>query len=271
MGWITVETPNAIYKVILANHSITTHLPEGVDGFILESLSPKLRKMHRDVQYREAWKHEKNGVRLFHGDLDGSTNEIEVYHENAFGRTLAKTVALLATPLIAGILGAGPLFVLERKRGPFGKLGEKVVLISAHAVKFFGNEKLLDDFRDALIAKKAEEVIAPEIAQRVGRKPVLGIVYGAAHVTIINMLKSPSKRRQVLSRFSNHNYGKQPYLDRVVEMNYDKEKNRLSSRVIGEIKQPKFVALKRRMQARARLFKRRMREITRRVTRSATR
>lgn len=75
--------------------------------------------------------------------------------------------------------------------------------------------------RDAINAKKIEEFVVPELTDKLGRRPRIGLVYGAAHAGMETCLKEKSHRESILKEFKNYDLLLPQQLGVVVEMEYN--------------------------------------------------
>ncbi len=260
MGWITVETPNAIYKVVQEMHIRKSRIPPKVDATILELDAPPMNNSAHVHDYPKAYSNiipARNNP-LFTGDINGQTPVMNKSSEWAFAKYVAGTfltLGLIFPPTLLSIT-----FLLQSiPGGELGKVRKGMLRMGAKGTEILTSDMTPTDFRDALIAKKAEEIIAPEMRRRMKRKPVIAIVYGAAHVGIVDCLRKPSLRRKYLSAMPPEKLAEQDALSHVVEIEYDAKTSHVKRKIIGETHLPKFVPAKRRMAARARLLRQKFR------------
>ncbi len=255
MGWITIETPNAIYKLTQEAHFRQTKLPKGIDAAILELDIPKQPKNMQESVYQKQYSGLFSSTRpLFTGDIDTTTPEQQRKFAKGFVRTIAQTALSLGTitPFmifpIAAIFSSIPGGELGKTRKILLKMGVRMGEVTIPS----GGEV---NYRNALIAQKAEEVIAPEMQKRLKRKPVIAVVYGAAHVGIASCLERPLFRRRILSRHTINEFGWQPELEQVMELHYNSEKKTIQFQKMGEIRHPAFAPWKKRLRAHGRVVR----------------
>ncbi len=267
MSWITVETPNAIYKVVLEQHFRRPRLPEGLDAVVAELpwTFADQSLQFENVKYKKFLVDSSSKNAVLIGDVDVSTKEMKKYRLKSnlvsylkITPPMVLTLGLILPLAIATVVGV-PM------GGEMGKVKKKIALPSMWILNKLGGDRL-DDYRNAIISKKAEEVIAPEIRKRIGRKPVIAIVYGSAHYLISNLLRSPAKRNRILSRFPRKRLGEQPNLEKVLEVNYDPQRKVLKIKPLeSTITIPSFKPLKKMMRARARLARMKTKRLWRRM------
>jgi len=79
------------------------------------------------------------------------------------------------------------------------------------------------EFRNALIAAKLEDYLAPQLKDKLGRKPHLAIIYGAAHAGIKHDLLDKNRRDKVLRLYRKMNYlwFNRPTIDNLLELTVD--------------------------------------------------
>ena len=211
MGWITVETPNAIYKVVLETHLRDARLPIDVDATVVEmigNISTVIKSLEKGGIYKET--REENMVQkpVFHGDFSSEKKIARIFLKGsaslvARSMTLAVIAATISPSLFLPVGGLGMASMVSHAGLVPGReiKKRKVALPFLRAINqvYEGNDPLVT-YRNALIAEKAEARIAPHLFQRLGRKPTIAIVYGAAHADIARLLSKPAERRRILRR-----------------------------------------------------------------------
>jgi hypothetical protein len=81
----------------------------------------------------------------------------------------------------------------------------------------------LTALRDAITAKKLEEFVVPEMAKRLGRKPNIGIVFGADHTGMELSIKHKKLRESIIKFHSMLNYPgiDTDYLNKIYELDFE--------------------------------------------------
>lgn len=79
--------------------------------------------------------------------------------------------------------------------------------------------------RNAINARNLEEFVAPHISEKIGRKPKIGLVYGAGHSGLEFDLKHPRFRDMTIWNYRNLNFGKyaglkKEEINQVTEVNF---------------------------------------------------
>ncbi len=100
-------------------------------------------------------------------------------------------------------------------------------------VNFFYSPHIL---RDAVTAKKTEEFIAPEMQKRLGRKPEIGIVFGAYHSGMELSLKYKKLREGIIKFHSALNYPclDKSHLNKVSELNFEPLDDKVNRTILKE-------------------------------------
>lgn len=131
-------------------------------------------------------------------------------------------------------------------------------LIKGPVDAFFGPDT--HSFRNAILAEKAERIIAPQLRQKLRKKPTIGILYGTFHQSIPDMLRNPNMRRRTLARIP-LKLRKQSMATRIVTVKYDPARDIEKREPFREeIRLPAFTSLWKRAKARIRLARQKMRK-----------
>ncbi len=260
MGWVTVETPNAVYKVALEWHLRRAVVPKGIDAAILEEVGEP-NKLIQDTKkygiYENVHKNDSPPKPIFHADYQKRNFATTILPDMAkqimrvFALSIGSTgiSPLLFVPSIyLFTIGGGPIFVPGKEIKK-----RKILLPIAEAIKRMGEgSKTYVHYRDALVAEKAETRVAPYLSRKLGRKPVIAIVYGAGHFGIARLLNKPSERRRILR----NKWVRRAALNAVVhttELEYNRSQKAWTVRDLEPLDIPKHQTFFRRVQARARL------------------
>ncbi|MBU0636268.1 hypothetical protein KKE06_04555 [Candidatus Micrarchaeota archaeon] len=215
MGWTRVETKNAIYIVSHERHRQDATIPsEKVDCLVLEKAkdTPFDVSLAQELPELTGYKKLLNAPNVrqkpvFVGDVDIDLKRVESLEGSS--RILRESFAFLDITL------GDHLF---EKRGV--KPNSRTLRTHAFLQKI-DLDRVTVLFRNAIIAEKAEQAIAPEMHRRLGRKPVIGIAYGVNHSGIVDLLQSPIKRRRLLSSFNPNAIHKPEQNSLLFEMKFD--------------------------------------------------
>lgn len=142
-----------------------------------------------------------------------------------------------------------------------GELKKRKVLLKPvdRIIDPFAGKKTIS-YRNALIASKAEEVIAPQLQRELGRKPAILIRYGAFHTGIAELLRNKAKRRHILSRLPK-SWQHFPETTDMMEFQYNPEKEQWEGKYGKErIILPARKTRMQRIRARWRLAKQKVRK-----------
>lgn len=261
MGTITVETPKAIYKVILDHHHRKVTVPKGLDAFVIEY--PHHLNEHRIYHINQIYddvKHEANvtGNPIFHVDHRIQPKK-RVYAEIAarlflMGKIFPSTLYLLSAASYA--VGSAAM-----ARSGEIKLRKKLLPTLQTMNHIFYPQSIISG-RNALAAEKCEQLIAPHLHQKLDRKPIIGLFYGAAHHDIHYLLQHPEERRRILRRIRKTEYNA-PMVE-VREFLVNRDNHNWSMNVVGNIQIPKRKSAFKKMQAHARLTRKKLRNYFRR-------
>lgn len=208
MAYTTFSTENADYVLQLGNHfyeNKQVDIFEGIDALILEDCSyfDKAIKMP-DPQYNLAKRYcEENRIPIFGTDVGvGMLRSI-----------LSKL--WIHIPLNLMIVP----YALSEKR-----VNECYLKIIADCE--FVNQIPLGEGRNAVNSRKIEEFVAPLVTERLGRKPHVGLIFGAGHMGLKPDLQSKRRRDFTLWNWKDFNFSKwsgfvRENLNLVHEANYD--------------------------------------------------
>lgn len=75
--------------------------------------------------------------------------------------------------------------------------------------KIYGKEMIL--IRNAIVAEKSEFFLAPRLREKLGRKPVIAMNWGAGHYGIKGLLKNSKKRNKILRKNKLEKYSTNDY------------------------------------------------------------
>ena len=195
MVYTTFSTENAEYVLQLGNHILEnkhgTKMFEGIDAMVIETGGSSINsrvlniaEAHPQLNQPVRYCREK-AIPLFTGDASGSYNI-----------TLREVSGLLPTLLSNIILTT---------------IGFSTIKIPSIAARIFSDnyffsQDLVMEARNAVFARKIEEYLAPELQQQLGRKPKIGMVFGAGHVGLEYDLKSKRRRDFTLWNWRNLNF-----------------------------------------------------------------
>ncbi|MEW6294835.1 MAG: hypothetical protein AB1467_00885 [Candidatus Diapherotrites archaeon] len=215
MGWIPFETENAKYILVLEKHSKRWEkVPHEFDIHIKEWHSEPLEFLADERFAREEKKLIEKNIDFFIVD------PIKI----PTGHTIIRGELLSGDALT--FLGASKLInnIIENKKIGLTSLamiglGNIITPIVSFPLAIKGKIKLrkplvnITSFLsnlipttsvalvNALAADAVEEIIAPKLAQKLKRKPVILIQYGAGHAGIKKMIQKPKTRKRVLKLY----------------------------------------------------------------------
>lgn len=231
MGWTTVETPNAVYRIFHEFHSRASRTPtDQLDALILENATGEPAVEHFTKDRSLARVHSSPGIEnkpIFFADAPINPRGY-VTSALRFTSTLASasavahtmggpTAAISAAVATTAAWAAIPVLLVPGRELKWRK---PILRLASLLVDLYIDPRFTK-FRNALVAQKAEQVIAPQLAVALHRKPVIGIEYGAAHTGIVEMLKKPVLRRRTLSRFNTGNPEKAAIDTQIFEMHFN--------------------------------------------------
>ena len=210
MAYTTFSTGNADYVLQLGNHRTLNKqvdIFEGIDALVVETGEDRLENyLENDPQY---------GLQLQYC----AGNNIPV-----FGTDAAHT----PSGSLRGIISFIPTVLLGPLYSYYGATPKKInnLVLNICANYQFILQDLIIEERNAVNAQKIEEFVAPLITERVGRKPLLGIIFGTIHMGLKPDLQSKRRRDFTLWNWRNCNFGKwagcvEEDLNLVQEANYD--------------------------------------------------
>ncbi len=262
MGYEIVETSTATYYVISDDHSKRTregkfdNLPSvKFDSLIVEDISgqPEHRESLSDVMQKKLELYQSNTHRIDIGDIPTNVAPVlgrifTIVGTGALVLTAAHPAATWAIlPLSIGMVASGKL--LAKKGEHSSSLNKLSQMITFPAKIFLG--KKATTHRNAVIAEKAEQFIAPAIHAELNRKPVIGIVYGAYHAgDIARLLREPRQRRRILERIPTKY--RQPQMESLGTFRYTRDGWKITqTKQAIRFPTPRTIIM--RMKARARL------------------
>ncbi len=192
MTYSEFSTDNAEYKLILSMHlKKNKEDVKGLDAIVLEGiggLSSTIRgglfgNMYGRAQYLSIIKTaEKENITLYNGDVNPKILL-------AFAEILAaQNLYPLASSFIINYV------ILPGMIPPFFKGKTWPGITEYIAFPTWLMQGAIAELRNAVCARKTEEFIAPQLKERLGRKPKIGIVYGALHAGIKLDLKHKKMR-----------------------------------------------------------------------------
>lgn len=209
MAYTTFSTDNADYVLQLGNHiyeNKQVDIFEGIDALILEHSSyfyEAIKKPHQQYNLPKRYC-EQNNIPIFGTDV--------------------ATTGFLRS-MLSGLWAHIPLNLMI---APYA-LSEKRVdgcILKVIANWEFVVQTPIGEGRNAINARKIEEYVAPLVTERLGRKPYLGLIFGAGHMGLKPDLQSKRRRDFTLWNWKNFNFSKwsgfvQEHLNLVHEANYD--------------------------------------------------
>ncbi len=238
MGFYRLSTANADYTVHLSSHleKMTVKGLDNADCAIFETgiIHPDLispDKLLADRQYREvAQKIIGERKPVFLTDLPPRKDFPNfLYYVTA--SALVVTVPLSLSFLLDGVPGAVATgvayyhaaanvsgFAFERNRDH----SKNKILTGLSYLMETSEFYLPGILRDAVTARKAEEFVAPEMAERLGRKPNIALFFGSNHHGIRISLKHKKVRDAIIALHAKSGYVgvDRDYLDPVHEFDF---------------------------------------------------
>ena len=214
MAYTTFSTDNADYVLQLGNHSTENKqvdIFEGIDALVLETgkniLQDFVTKKYIHPQYKLPFQYCTDScIPVFGTDVRGTT--VGYLRQGLSG-------------IIAGLPTFGPelYYSLSEKRVPN-------LILDCCADWNFLSQRPRIECRNAINARKVEEYVAPLLAGRLGRKPYLGLIFGAGHMGLKPDLQSKRRRDFTIWNWRNFNFGKwagfvEEDLNVVQEANYN--------------------------------------------------
>jgi len=217
MAYTTFSTDNADYVLQLGNHILENRqvdIFEGIDALVIET-----------------------GVSQFNEYMDSSWDEEPQYAyplkfcaKNqilVFGTDVRGTELGDLRNYLSLFLTGVPRFIAGIYYGFSEKMINEVILHYCTTQEFLSQEPRIEG-RNAVNARKIEEFVAPLMAERLGRKPYLGLIFGAGHMGLKPDLQSKRRRDFTIWNWRNFNFGKwagfvEEDLNAVHEANFDRE------------------------------------------------
>jgi hypothetical protein len=225
MGWTTVETPNAKYMLIFSPHFRPIEMPpKNIDAFILESASgQEAGELAKGLIKYENYKKPIESAIRGGKDIWVTDPATTLYSDQVvFGKVTAWAVAgavvsslskipknrkISRREFFARMLGKAapviffsPLAALLSLGHSKSRIKHELFWQGTHkSVEFLYGSKGIGTLRNAVTAEKAESFVAPMLRQRLGKKPVIAMVWGPMHFGIKKLLQNPAKRKRILS------------------------------------------------------------------------
>ncbi len=218
MAYTTFSTGNADYVLQLGNHSFENKqvdIFEGIDALVIETglvpfphlIKYKYPQLHLPIEYCRV-----NEIPIFRTDTKPTRSGIE-----------RDFVSWALTGLISLPMELCALNYSEE---------EKEVnnyFLKMHAMMEFLYQNPIIEGRNAINARKTEEFVAPLMTERLERKPLLGLIFGAAHMGLKQDLQSKLRRDFTIWNWRNLNFGKwagffEDELNLIEEANYNGKK-----------------------------------------------
>ena len=135
----------------------------------------------------------------------------------------------LAFLLAGGLYLNEPTRILE-KLSEDGKLSKFEEVNNAISRMTDFEQFVASTLRDAITAEKTE-IIAKELREKLGRKPRIGIYYGAAHIGIKELLLDPEERKKIFEGFNplSRHFIDPKEINRVILFLFDKKTRKFTS------------------------------------------
>lgn len=141
-------------------------------------------------------------------NVDSTSSFLRSMGETILAYTAVAQASTFAFGFGAGLfIGGAPCLLWTEPKG-FGKLADVWGVYTILA------QDTTITLRDAIAARKLEESIAPELQENLGRKPRIGLVYGAGHSGLKHHLRHKWVRDFTLRNFRDFNFGKYRGIDR---------------------------------------------------------
>ena len=210
MVYTTFSTDNADYVLQLGNHvteNKQVDIFEGIDALILETGEGSLEDyLENDPRYELSLQY----------CADNNTP--------VFGTDVAPTLS----GSLRGRISFTPAVLLGPFASHYGDNPEKInnLILNICANYQFILQDLLIEGRNALNAEKIDGFVAPLLAERLGRKPSLGLIFGYLHCGLKPDLQSKRRRDFTIWNWRNFNFGKwsgfyEEELNLIHEANYN--------------------------------------------------
>lgn len=203
MAYTRFSTGNADYVLELGNHGLENYHDcyDGIDALVIETSGMRLRDVISSSypQFRRPLQQcIENKTSLFGVDI---YSDEDPYF-------LLRMIPILLPLLYYGYISTGEANDSVLKLCDFwNHLTPELQIVGS----------------DAVNARKIEEHVAPLISKRIGRKPHIGLVYGAAHLGLKRDLKDKTLRDQTIAGLDSKNWKglRSGKLNVVYEANYD--------------------------------------------------
>lgn len=193
MTYTTISTPNANYVLQLGHHfnfakNKQVDVFTGIDALVVETGLGRLEHFlsrENNPQYSLAFNYcVDNTIPIFSADVKTTI---------PFGE-LRFWISLESFPV---------LFL-----SPYGFSTKRVndLVLSCFGNILFLGQGLISEARNAVSARKIEEYIAPIMAERLGRKPYLGLIWGVGHMGLKPDLQSKKRRDFTLWNWEKFNF-----------------------------------------------------------------
>jgi len=267
MAWTTIETKNAKYILLFGTHfSERERSPVGFDALIIENngayaydsmnltdhknLLKQAIEENKPVWLTDVELSEESERRFFIGNalqaaigsvgggvgvVKTSENMLALKKKKITRRQFAKRMAIslgLIMPFGRNVLEG---LILQNLSG---KIKNEKYWNATTKIDEFVMGKGVLEIRNAITAEKSEKFIAPELAKKLGRKPVIAMNWGAGHYGIRELLLNPAKRREIIRKNNLYEYVK-PYYERSRRIIFENSKIKNIEEVMQVIKPKK--------------------------------
>ncbi|MBI4147446.1 hypothetical protein HY494_02225 [Candidatus Woesearchaeota archaeon] len=197
MAYTTFSTDNADYVLQLGNHDLENKQVDiftGIDALVIETglipfpqiIKYKHPQLDLPIEYCKSNKTPILGT-------DTAPTPLGILREDIS----SSTIGLISLPMLLSALHYS--------------IAEKEVsnnFLKRYAMMEFLYQSPLIEGRNAINARKIEEFVAPLMAERLERKPSLGLIFGAAHMGLKPDLQSKLRRDFTIWNWRNLNFGK---------------------------------------------------------------
>lgn len=199
MGYTTFSTDNADYVLQLGDHLTENKQVDifaGIDALVVETmmgLRSVVEIVASDRQYKLPFRYcADNAIPILKTDV--KTTGL------GLSRTSLSYYSLFPVHLLN--LVSWLHYGLSEKSIDFGFRAK-----TAANLEYFFQTPIVEG-RNAFNARKIEEFVAPLVAERLGRKPYLGLIFGAGHLGLKPDLQSKIRRDFTIWNWRNLNFGK---------------------------------------------------------------
>jgi len=201
MAYTTFSTDNTDYVLQLGIHHIEGNkqvdIFNGIDALVIETGIFKLN--HDKINYFTQDPQYKLPLNLC------SINDTPVFSTDVrpssvgFSRDYFSYITTSIPSLISLILARSQA-LSEREVNNF--------ILRLCSNYFYLIQEPINEGRNALNARKIEEFVSPLMTERLGRKPYIGMIYGAAHMGLKSDLQSKRRRDFTIWNWRDFNFGK---------------------------------------------------------------